>query len=360
MSSRPEATPTPTPAATPAKDMPAKVEKQQQRKSLTKFFSRAKTALRRGEASSKRKDDGAAAGSKPAASASASASAATKAVPVTARPRSQQYYASMPGVSRLSKAELFEERAKKLGERFGLEIKASEWQDTRPGETVLRVDKPIRMRVRRTCHVCNASFASAKECPNCAHVRCTKCARYPPKRSEAEVIASRERRAAIIKANRENAPIVPDHSPQTAANRIVLTRPGKNGGQDLVYKKPRQRVRRTCHECEAVFASNSKICAKCNHRRCTDCPRNPSKKDKYPLGYPGDEFGPSSIPHYECVSCKTIYPTGSEHGTPCKKCGVEKSDESPRAKPRKVDPEPDPEVVRSLAEKLEAISVSAT
>lgn len=285
----------------------------------------------------------------------------------------------------MSKAELFEERAKKLGERFGLEIKASEWQATRPSadETVLRVDKPIRMRVRRTCHHCGTGFTAAKECPSCQHVRCTKCARYPPKRSEAEVIASRERRAAIIKANKENAPIIPDWAPD-ARSKFVLTRPSKSGGQDLVYKKPRQRVRRTCHECSTIFQAGSKTCESCGHKRCTDCPRDPyvapsppahpdqrtsfrsdivltnisrSKKDKYPLGYPGDEFGPNSVPHYDCVTCRKIYPTGAEHGTPCTKCGTELSADSPRAKPRKVDPEPDPAVVKSLGEKLQALSV---
>lgn len=182
-------------------------------------------------------------------------------------------YEAMQGVSRLSKSELFEERAKKLGERFGLEIKPGEWQTATPDDTVLRIDKPIRMRVRRTCHKCNANFGTSKECVNCQHVRCTKCARYPPKRTEAELIASREKRAALIKANKENEPIIPDYGFET--KEIVLTRPSRKGGQDLIYKKPRQRVRRTCHECQTMFASGSKTCEKCNHTRCTDCPRDP-------------------------------------------------------------------------------------
>jgi hypothetical protein len=170
---------------------------------------------------------------------------------------------------------LIEERAKKLGERYGLDINVSELQTRSPDDTVLRIDKPIRMRVRRTCHKCNSTFSSAKECPNCQHARCTKCTRYPPKRSEAEIIASRERRAAIIKANKENAPIIPDYSYAFDEKKIVLTRPSKTGGQDLVHKKPRQRVRRTCHECSTLFISGNKTCEKCGHVRCTDCPRDP-------------------------------------------------------------------------------------
>ena len=195
--------------------------------------------------------------------------ALTKAQEVRAR------YEAMQGVSRLSKAELFEERAKKLGERFGIELKPAEWQTSMTDDTVLRTDKPIRMRVRRTCHRCNASFSAAKECPNCQHVRCTKCARYPPKRTEAEIIASREKKAAILKANKENAPITPDWDIDEKGAEMTLTRPPKKGGHDLVYKKPRQRVRRTCHECQTLFATGSKLCTKCDHIRCTDCPRDP-------------------------------------------------------------------------------------
>lgn len=193
--------------------------------------------------------------------------------PLTKSQEARAKYEAMAGVSKLSKSELFEERAKKLGERFGLEIKASEWQSATPDDTVLRMDKPIRMRVRRSCHKCNGNFNSAKECPNCQHIRCTNCARHPPKRTEAEIIASREKRAAIMKANKENAPIVPDYG--FDEKEIILTRPSKTGGQDLVYKKPRQRVRRTCHECQTLFAPGSKACESCNHARCTDCPRDP-------------------------------------------------------------------------------------
>lgn len=181
----------------------------------------------------------------------------------------------MAGVSKLSKSQLLEERAKQLGERFGLELSAAEWQATSPDDTVLRMDKSIRMRVRRTCHKCEATFTQAKECPNCQHVRCTKCVRHPPKRTEAELQASRERRAAIIKANKANAPIIPDWDTDKKDKHIVLTRPRKTGGQDLVHKKPRQRVRRTCHECQTLFTTGTKTCKDCGHVRCTDCPRDP-------------------------------------------------------------------------------------
>ncbi|KFH48664.1 hypothetical protein ACRE_004370 [Hapsidospora chrysogenum ATCC 11550] len=273
-------------------------------------------------------------------------------------------YEAMQGVSKLSKSELLEERAKRLGERFGLEIKAGEWQHAAAppnSDTVLRIDKPIRMRVRRTCHKCSTGFGAAKECPGCSHVRCTKCARYPPKRTEAEVIASRERRAALMKANKENQAIVPDYDFENYNDReFVLKKPSKTGGQDLIYKKPRQRVRRTCHECQALFMAHSKKCENCSHIRCTDCPRDPPKKDKYPFGYPGDAFGPSSVPRYECERCHSLYPADAENGIKCTQCGREKTDESPRARPRKVEPEPDPEILKRIEARMAALSVGST
>lgn len=172
----------------------------------------------------------------------------------------------------MPRQQIFDERARRLGERFGLEIKPNEWHSTE-GDA-LRVEKPIRMRVHRTCHKCNATFGSAKECPSCQHHRCTKCTRYPPKRTEEEKKASRERRAAILKAQKENAPIVPDYR-YDGKETFVLKRPSRTGGQDLVHKKPRQRIRRTCHECGTLFVTGSKKCEKCEHARCTDCPRDP-------------------------------------------------------------------------------------
>lgn len=175
------------------------------------------------------------------------------------------------GALKVARAELAQERAKKLGERFGLEIKPDEWFPTE-GHT-LRVEKPIRMRIHRICHRCNTPFGAAKECPGCQHVRCGKCIRNPPKRTEEEKAASREKRAAQLKALDENPPLVADYN--FTGKVPVLTIKSKTGGQDLVLKKPRQRVRRTCHECGTLFVAGNKTCANCQHVRCTDCPRDP-------------------------------------------------------------------------------------
>jgi len=55
---------------------------------------------------------------------------------------------------------------------------------------------------------------------------------------------------------------------------VTLTLPSRTGGQDLVRKAPRQRVHRTCHRCQTDFAGE-KICKKCSHTRCKNCPREP-------------------------------------------------------------------------------------
>ncbi|KAF4513065.1 hypothetical protein G6O67_000387 [Ophiocordyceps sinensis] len=303
--------------------LPPKDDREKRGIGFGKVFSRVKIALRRGDSSSaKAKPPAATAPLQPPPSKAQPDTKSKPPAPVSKAAEARARYEGMEGVTKVAKTELFEERAKKLAERYGLEINAEDWIRTTPNDTVLRIDKPIRIRVRRTCHRCNTALFQAKECPTCQHPRCTKCPRYPPKRTEAEKVASREKRAALIQANKENPPIITDYSYNDRG--IVLKRPSKTGGQDLYQKKPRQRVRRTCHECQTLFTASSKKCQDCTHIRCTDCPRDPPKKDKYPFGYPGDAFGPSSVPRYECQRCEALYPVGAEHGIACKKCGRER------------------------------------
>ncbi|TLS29817.1 hypothetical protein PpBr36_01267 [Pyricularia pennisetigena] len=265
----------------------------------------------------------------------------------------------LPGSVKIPRLQIHEERARKLGERFGVSIQPTA-RDLAEGYA-LRIDKPIRMRVRRQCHMCQcqSGFGTTKECPTCKHKWCTECTRYPPFRTEDELAASRVRRAAIIKEQREKAPIVPDYAlldcnPKSGPT-VVLKKPSKTGGQELVHKKPRQRVRRHCHECGTLFTGGSRECSHCNHVRCTDCPRDPPKKDKYPYGYPGDVFGPNSTPYYECHCCQTRFPPSPQTGVECSKCSHKKCDDCPRLKPQKVEPEPDPAIVRSITAKLESV-----
>ncbi|KAL1842637.1 hypothetical protein VTJ49DRAFT_4685 [Mycothermus thermophilus] len=248
--------------------------------------------------------------------------------------------------TKIPRSQIFAERAKKLGEMYGLEL-PTEWYSTEGH--VLRVEKSIKMRVHWHCHVCNTSFGLAKECAKCKHHRCKQCQRVPPKRTEAEKEESRKRRAAILKERAERQPIIPDWDP--TPKKIVLKRPAKTGGQDLYYRKPRQRIRRTCCSCGKLFMS--KTCEGCQHVRCTDCPRDPPKKDKYPYGYPGDALG-TKIGHYQCAECKHIFSIPPAAEVSCAKCSHPKVD---RLKPRKVEPEPDPELVKSVQDRLQNLKL---
>lgn len=41
------------------------------------------------------------------------------------------------------------------------------------------------------------------------------------------------------------------------------------------YKKPRMRIRYTCHNCSNLYLQGDKACSQCQHERCEDCKRYP-------------------------------------------------------------------------------------
>lgn len=146
---------------------------------------------------------------------------------------------------------------------------------------VLRVHKPLRMRVHRQCHQCGSNMNATRFCEQCSHTFCGQCTRYPPIRDETEKAASRDRKAEIPEEKSANAMIIPDCNPESVPT-VVVRRPTRpTGQQELVFKKVRQRVRRLCCQCqesegsEVLFAGGNRNCSKCDHVRCTDCPRDP-------------------------------------------------------------------------------------
>ncbi|KAL2137397.1 hypothetical protein VTI74DRAFT_18 [Chaetomium olivicolor] len=314
--------------------VPKKEEKE--KKGFGKVLMRMKTVLKKADPSRRLSTLGSKPDPKAAAASSEPAQPAKPEAPAAVEP------------TKIPRKQIFEERAKKLGELYGLELKPSEWHSTEGH--ALRVEKPIRMRVHRKCHVCQTSFGLNKECSNCKHQRCKQCPRVPPKRTEAEREESRKKRAAIIKERAEKAPIIPDWDP--TPKKIVLTRPAKTGGQDLIYRKPRQRIRRLCCQCDRLF-TGTKTCEGCQHTRCTDCPRDPAKKDKYPYGYPGDAPG-AKVAHYKCGTCSHIFSIPATASAACTKCSSAKCD---RLTPRKVEPEPDPEILKSIQAKIESLNL---
>jgi hypothetical protein len=93
-----------------------------------------------------------------------------------------------------------------------------------------------------------------------------------------------------------------------------------NSSVQRVEKKPRMRVRYTCHECKQTFGREKK-CSNCAHTRCDSCVRYPAKKT-------GDktrksnkvEADPSTltIPTTgACHECKTTFDLGA---TECETC----------------------------------------
>ncbi|KAI9367882.1 hypothetical protein BJX61DRAFT_263075 [Aspergillus egyptiacus] len=259
---------------------------------------------------------------------------------------------------------LQEEKARLLFAKYGLTLEPGEWR-TASNLPVQRVTKPIRMRVRRTCHRCQTTFGPDKVCVNCQHVRCKKCPRHPPaKPKDGKDGKERQDRTetALQTILAQRAQPV---QPRPSGHKLTL--PSRTGGQDLVRKPVQQRVRRTCHRCETVFAAGATECASCRHIRCKSCPRDPPKLHKYADGYPGDVEPPHEPPartwkkprqrvRYTCHICMTLFQPGEPS---CSNCGEAKGPRTIRDPPKKQKPEPDPEIVRRVEERLANLRVSA-
>ncbi|KAK7956291.1 uncharacterized protein PG986_005513 [Apiospora aurea] len=276
----------------------------------------------------------------------ASGAAVSSAPPKAAEPEN---------ATRIPRSQVYDERARRLGDRFGLEVKPAEWNAAR-GD-VLRVEKPVRIRIHRTCHKCQATFGPGNACPGCQHRRCDQCTRNPPKRSEEEKQASRQRRdaAATAQKNQDLAPIIPHYGLE---DPIILSRPSrKPGGQDQIYKKHRMRIRRYCHECQALFKAPSRICEQCGHKRCGDCERVPLKQKKYPQGYPNDEPGASWSPRHMCHECSARFPADAPEAAECGDCSHQLCPDCPLLAPKKGLPGPGPEELKLLHERLAQLSV---
>lgn len=261
-----------------------------------------------------------------------------------------------------------QERARALFAKYGLTLEPQEWMSPRNIE-VQRVEKPIRMRVRRTCHRCQTTFGSDKVCSNCQHVRCKACPRYPPARTkeekEARALAKAKGKQPENPSN-TSAIIEPDNTAHTV-ERTPLTMESRTGGQDVIFKEIQQRVRRTCHQCQTIFKGHSTVCESCGHIRCKKCAREPAKLDKYPDGYPGDAEPPVERPlrvwkkprmrvRYFCHKCDTVYVSGEKI---CATCGEEKGPNSRRDPPKKEKPPIDEELLKRVRERLEEYRVAS-
>lgn len=228
------------------------------------------------------------------------------------------------------------DRAAELFKKHGLDINPSTLprSDKPPAE---RVHKEIRMRVHRTCHRCNTSYGADKTCLNCGHKRCKQCPRFPMKKDKGK---EKEK----VGDKREVKPI------RRRKGDTGLTLPSRTGGQDLVRKKIRQRVHRTCHRCQTDFGAE-KVCSNCKHNRCKKCPRDPHKTNKPPGYYDGRDDSDSESDHgpvghrplrtykkirrrihWTCSKCSTTFLQGSKK---CEGCGSQRDDTGIRDPPKK-------------------------
>lgn len=190
----------------------------------------------------------------------------------------------------VSRAAIEEQRLRRIAERWGIEIEPTDWMLS--SKVVERVNKPIRMRLHRACHRCNTTFGQNKLCQKCQHVRCTQCprsgvsqggtAKVGKDKSKSTVVSppTGSKLEAIVIAASAGKLVVDDFADHNGGEGLkrkhyMLTKPSRTGGQELVRKKPMQRVRRTCHSCATLFMPGNKTCSGCGHIRCTECPRDP-------------------------------------------------------------------------------------
>ncbi|KAF2467687.1 uncharacterized protein BDR25DRAFT_291665 [Lindgomyces ingoldianus] len=264
---------------------------------------------------------------------------------------------SEPITQQLNRSALQHERARALFAKYGLTLESHEWiaAPALP-VSVQRVEKPIRMRVHRSCHRCGTTYGADKICTSCEHRRCKKCPRYPKKKAPGEKGKAKE-------------------GAERPKKKKLLTVTSKTGGE-LVYQPVKQRVRRTCHKCENLFVPpTATLCENCRHIRCTKCPREPAKLSKWPNGYPGDaepnseteverelEMArriwrkPRTRVRWECEECQSLFLDGSPQ---CPGCGHERCEKCTRKPLKRVKQERqfNPEIVRAVEAKLRALAV---
>lgn len=142
-----------------------------------------------------------------------------------------------------------------------------------------RVSKPIRMRVRYTCHRCQTTFGHERECAACQHRRCRNCERYPPRR-------------------RRPRPIPEGPEAQEAGGSLAPTADGPDGhGQE-------EPTYCNCHECQTIIHITLDECPNCHHRICDQCRRETTtleevSEDPAMLPSPIEEAPPNGPLHEE-------------------------------------------------------------
>lgn len=291
-------------------------------------------------------------------------------------------------------------RLKAMLSKYNVEFNEFAWP-IRPAMQNARVEKSIRMRVRIICHHCRTNYSASKECTNCHHRRCEKCTRLPPKnrnknkegQSETVPLEIPDRPSVLAAAGTvllqevsvDAAALsadeggdeaeVPRSSVMAVSKRpkrrkeVPLVIPSRTGGQDLIRREPVQRVHRTCCKCQQPFVRSSNECPHCRHLRCTQCPREPPKLDKWPNGYPGDIIPaePEGIPRqwkkprvrvrWTCHECRKLFMEGEYR---CASCSHARCTDCEREPPRRARQQFSEEAVAAVQGRLAAVGAPTT
>ena len=166
-----------------------------------------------------------------------------------------------PSMTAAESSRILEEKARALFQKYNMTIEEGEWIPPFKGDA-LRIEKKVRMRIHRQCHRCHHPFGVEKVCINCSHNRCKKCPRSS--------ISSRRDGTALISIT--SGSIIVDDSYKSLISIDTVAMPYRKSTKELVNPAL---YKRTCHECQTVFAGNAPQCGSCGHSRCTLCPRDP-------------------------------------------------------------------------------------
>lgn len=240
-----------------------------------------------------------------------------------------------PTKYKVTRRQLWEERAQQIFEKYELSLDPS-MKLVDPAvdltATVERVKKPVRMRVHLYCHRCEACFGPDRICASCEHRKCKKCTRHP--REEAKARDNSVARRAKTKKEEQHS---------MAMEPLVIIQNPQTGRQILVHNRAGYHTRRSCHKCDAEFVPPmTKMCSGCGHTRCARCPRLPATTTRWKAAYPGEAEGSSEeeqLPHFRhmrqervfrkprqrvrwnCDHCSALFSEGQKT---CQDCGHDK------------------------------------
>ena len=172
-------------------------------------------------------------------------------------------------------------RGAALFAKYGLDLPERPWPQS-PERSRQRVERPVRMRVRWTCHQCQTGMGADRRCPKCRHRHCQQCSRYPPRKEHPDRSHPAAKDPApkhdpdSVAGNRHAEPAQPQALPNSRHRRSWWTSmPYKPGRSALIRRPIRQRIHRTCHVCAMALVTDKRECPSCQHRVCVRCPREP-------------------------------------------------------------------------------------